>query len=86
MLPNLEIKTAWISRLFTKAKKDVLTRDPYVKLAEFEREMVRFMSENSVLKPQLLEARKVLAIVNNAQIRLLERELGEDLNGDGKIG
>lgn len=58
----------------------------YDKLLKFEAMIVEHLRFNKLQGRERLAVHVVLGNVNSAQTLLLERQLGEDINGDGKVG
>lgn len=76
----------FFDRMFHEATKIAITRDAYSKLCEFEHLMTKHFQEHVLNDLERLEYHRCLAVINCAQIQILERKLGVDLDNDGRIG
>lgn len=76
-----------IQQIWEKSQdQTLLAKDPYAKLTQFEQMLFEYMRFNQLSDIEKLEGHKTLAMINSAQIKLLEIRLNADLNGDGVIG
>ena len=82
-----------IQKIWRKTQDAVHSRDPYTKLEALEKKLRDFIivEISTTLSGKQrgqceLEARRALVLINMAQIKLLEEELGEDIDGDGIVG
>lgn len=61
-------------------------KTPYERLTTIEKAVYQMIEAEAICMAERLQAHRVLAWVNQAQIVALEEQVNEDLNGDGVIG
>ena len=83
----MHLTSPLIKEIFEKSQKEIkYSKDPYKKLVEFEKALRDYYLVGAQTRKEQLECRKVLACINSAQIKIIEKEVGEDIDGDGEIG
>lgn len=75
---------AWLAGVLGAAISESAGSD-YQRLNNAERILADLISRD-IGQKERLQAHRVLAVINAAQIKLLEELTGEDLDGDGVIG
>ena len=83
---NMKFKHVIFESMFRESQRVALTKDPYIKLVEFESKVIEVLTTCPMTDAEKLEGHKLLQIINAAQIMILENKMGKDLNGDGRIG
>lgn len=81
----MSFKNKLFSAIFTESQKNILTKDPYARLCEFEHMITTQMRLDVLSTAELIEGHRLLALINQAQIHVLERKMGVDLDGDGLV-
>lgn len=82
----MEFKFEFLAKLHKRASQLASDETEYNKLLKFEEVLVEHLRFNQLEPAHRLEAHRVLAMINTAQITVLEKELGADINGDGYVG
>lgn len=82
----MEFRNQFFKKMFIEATKITITKDSYSRLCEFEHMLNNYFRDHTLTDVDKLEYHYCLAIINKAQIRLLEEKLGVDLDNDGLIG
>ena len=82
----MEFTNLFLKQMFNEASKVTITKDTYSKLCEFEHLMNCYFRSHLLTDVERYEYHHVLAVINKAQLKLLENKLGVDLDNDGIIG
>lgn len=76
-----------IQGIWKRTQEAVTTKDPYTKLEALEKKLRDYIVIEIHKGSRCeLEARRALVLINMTQIKILEVELNEDIDGDGIIG
>lgn len=81
----MTFKNATLAKLYYQSQRQLFSNDAYLVLASLEKRVREFLAQEVGHVNDKIEAHKLLARINIAQMQILENEAGEDLDGDGKV-
>lgn len=82
----MNFKSKLVNSLFNRAKILSQSSKTYDRLLSFEKTIHEHLRFNELDISDEKELKRAKALASLAQIQVIERDLDEDLDGDGKIG
>lgn len=82
----MKFKYQFLADIYQLAMNKERSNDPHLRLNTFERLLRNYICNTSLDAAFMLEAGKVLKMINVAQDHVIEEQVGCDIDGDGIVG